>query len=69
MCPLPRALPEQVTNGKGAMPAWGDRLDEEEIVAVSPLLVLCKRCTKREMFCVRGVERCYTRGAAGGTFS
>jgi mono/diheme cytochrome c family protein len=24
-----------VTNGKGAMPAWADRLDEEEITAVS----------------------------------
>lgn len=25
----------QVTNGKGAMPAWGDVLDEDEIVAVA----------------------------------
>lgn len=25
----------QVTNGKGGMPAWGDRLDEDEIVAVA----------------------------------
>ena len=24
-----------MTNGKGAMPAWGDRLDEEEIEAVA----------------------------------
>lgn len=25
----------QVTNGKNAMPAWGDRLSEEEIDAVA----------------------------------
>ena len=25
----------QVTNGKGAMPAWGNVLDEDEIVAVA----------------------------------
>ena len=25
----------QVTNGKGAMPAWGNILDDEEIAAVA----------------------------------
>uniref|UniRef100_Q7M1S5 Cytochrome c-553 n=1 Tax=Chlorella vulgaris TaxID=3077 RepID=Q7M1S5_CHLVU len=29
------AITTQVTNGKGAMPAWGDRLDEFEIAAVA----------------------------------
>ncbi|GAB4816003.1 hypothetical protein N2152v2_003049 [Parachlorella kessleri] len=29
------AITTQVTDGKGAMPAWGDRLSEEEIEAVA----------------------------------
>lgn len=30
-----KAIKTQVINGKGAMPAWGDRLDEDEIDSVS----------------------------------
>lgn len=29
------AIENQVTNGKNAMPAWGDRLSEDEIQAVA----------------------------------
>lgn len=29
------AIQYQVINGKGGMPAWGDRLDEDEIESVS----------------------------------
>nr|P83391.1 RecName: Full=Cytochrome c6; AltName: Full=Cytochrome c-553; AltName: Full=Cytochrome c553; AltName: Full=Soluble cytochrome f [Cladophora glomerata]1LS9_A Chain A, Cytochrome C6 [Cladophora glomerata] len=29
------AIKYQVNNGKGAMPAWADRLDEDDIEAVS----------------------------------
>jgi mono/diheme cytochrome c family protein len=33
---FPSAAPPQVQNGKNAMPAWEDRLSEEEIDAVRP---------------------------------
>lgn len=29
------AIKTQVINGKGAMPAWGDRLDDDEIESVA----------------------------------
>lgn len=33
------AVKNQVINGKGAMPAWADRLDDDEIDAVSSYVI------------------------------